>query len=63
MTQLHEICPFNKEVMIHKFESITQASSLYVGMRGIFQDGGRFGKFQTPISLLSYFLWPYNWLS
>ena len=37
--------------------------SLYVGMRGIFQDGGRFGNFQTLISLLSYFLWPYNWLS
>ena len=32
-------------------------------MRGIFQDGGRFGNFQTLISLLSYFLRPYNWLS
>ena len=36
---------------------------LAVGMRGIFQDGGRFGNFQTLISLLSYFLRPYNWLS
>ena len=42
---------------------IEQASSLHVGMRGIFQDGGRFGNFQTLISLLSYFPRPYNWLS
>ena len=35
----------------------------YVGMRGVFQDGGRFGNFQTLISLLSYFLRAYNWLS
>ena len=31
-------------------------------MRGIFQDGGRFGNFQTLISLLSYFLRLYNCL-
>ena len=43
--------------------NIIQASSLYVGMRGIFQDGGRFGTFLMFISLLSYFLQPYNWLS
>ena len=34
-----------------------------VGMRGIFQDGSWFGNFQTLISLLSYFLRLYNWLS
>ena len=38
-------------------------SSLYVGIRGIFQDGGQFGNFQTFLSLLFNFLWPYNWLS
>ena len=32
-------------------------------MRGIFQDGGRFGNFRTLISLLSYFLRLYNWLA
>ena len=32
-------------------------------MRGIFQNGGRSGNFQILISLLSYFLRPYNWLS
>ena len=42
---------------------ITCMHGIYVGMRGIFQDGGRFGIFQTLISLLSYFLQPYNWLS
>ena len=31
-------------------------------MRRNFQDGERFGKFQTLISLLFYFLQPYNWL-
>ena len=29
-------------------------TSLYIGIRGIFQDGGRFGNFQTLIYLLSY---------
>ena len=43
--------------------NIIEASRLYVGMRGIFQDGDRFGNFQALISLLSYFLRPYNWLS
>ena len=32
-------------------------------MRGIFQNGGRFGIFLMFMSLLSYFLQPYNWLS
>ena len=38
-------------------------SSLLVGMRGIFQDGCRFENFQMLISLLSYFIRLYNWLS
>uniref|UniRef100_A0A1X7SRW2 DUF4371 domain-containing protein n=1 Tax=Amphimedon queenslandica TaxID=400682 RepID=A0A1X7SRW2_AMPQE len=36
--------------------------SLYVGLRLIFQDGGRFYDFQTLITLLSYVVQPYKWL-
>uniref|UniRef100_A0A1X7SX97 Uncharacterized protein n=1 Tax=Amphimedon queenslandica TaxID=400682 RepID=A0A1X7SX97_AMPQE len=36
--------------------------SLYVGLRLIFQDGGRFYDFQTLITLLSYVAQPYKWL-
>ena len=36
--------------------------SLYVGLRLIFQDSGRFYDFQTLITLLSYFAQPYKWL-
>ena len=32
-------------------------------MRGIFQNGGQLKNFQILISLFSYFLWSYNWLS
>ena len=34
-----------------------------VGMSWIFQNSSQFWNFQTLISLLSYFLRPYNWLS
>uniref|UniRef100_A0A1X7SDI1 Cullin family profile domain-containing protein n=1 Tax=Amphimedon queenslandica TaxID=400682 RepID=A0A1X7SDI1_AMPQE len=36
--------------------------SLYVGLRLIFQDGGRFYDFQTLTTLLSYVVQPYKWL-
>uniref|UniRef100_A0A1X7SHL5 Uncharacterized protein n=1 Tax=Amphimedon queenslandica TaxID=400682 RepID=A0A1X7SHL5_AMPQE len=36
--------------------------SLYVGLRLIFQDGGRFYDFQTLITLLSSVVKPYKWL-
>ena len=36
--------------------------SLYVGLRSIFQDGGRFYDFQTLITLSSYVVKPYKWL-
>ena len=36
--------------------------SLYVGLRSIFQDGGRFYDFKTLTTLLSYIVQPYKWL-
>ena len=61
--RLKEKVIINKQNSIHWVIIIIKASSLYVGMRGIFQDGSQFGNFQTLISLLSYFLRLYNWFS
>uniref|UniRef100_A0A1X7VI00 Uncharacterized protein n=1 Tax=Amphimedon queenslandica TaxID=400682 RepID=A0A1X7VI00_AMPQE len=52
--------------MIHYCFHFTWAyyisGSLYVGLRLVFQDSGRFYDFQTFISLLFYVVHPYQWL-
>ena len=49
-------------VLSFTIETYYIGGSLFVGLRLVFQDGGRFYDFQTLTTLLSYIVQPYKWL-